>query len=64
MEDTYMKKTYATPVAEKIQFRYSEQIAASGQDIPVLSCTQNWIGLRDDSVATCSHTVAIPDSGF
>ncbi len=59
-----MKKIYATPVAEKIQFRYSDQIAASGTDIPILSCTQNWIGLSDDSIATCSHTVAIPDSGF
>lgn len=59
-----MKKIYATPVAEKIQFRYSEQIAASGGDIPALVCTQNWIGLNEESIATCSHTVAIPDSGF
>lgn len=59
-----MKKTYATPVAEKISFRYSEQIAASGTDIPVLTCTQNWVGLGDASIATCSHTVAIPDSGY
>lgn len=58
-----MKKAYATPVAEKISFRYTEQIAASG-DIPVLTCTQNWVGLGDDSIATCSHTVAIPDSGY
>lgn len=59
-----MKKAYSTPVAEKIQFRYSDQIAASDPDIPVLSCTQNWVGLKDDSIATCSHTVAIPDSGY
>ncbi len=64
MEGSDMKKAYATPVAEKIEFRYNDQIAASGSDIPALSCTQNWIGLRDDSLATCSHTVAIPDSGF
>ncbi len=59
-----MKKAYATPVAEKIQFRYSEQVAASGTNIPSLTCTQNWIGLNDSSISTCSHTVAIPDSGF
>lgn len=59
-----MKKAYATPVAEKIQFRYSEQVAASGDDIPTLTCTQNWIGLNDSSISTCSHTVAVPDSGF
>ena len=59
-----MKKNYETPVAEKIRFRYSDQIAASDSDIPMLSCTQNWVGLSDESVATCSHTVAIPDSGF
>lgn len=59
-----MKKAYATPVAEKIQFRYSEQVAASDTNIPSLTCTQNWIGLNDSSISTCSHTVAIPDSGF
>lgn len=59
-----MKKAYATPVAEKIEFRYSEQVAASDTDIPSLVCTQNWIGLNEESISTCSHTVAIPDSGY
>lgn len=55
-----MKKAYATPVAEKIEFRYNEQIAAESG----LTCTQVWTGYRDDSIATCSHTVAVADSGF
>ncbi len=58
-----MKKAYATPVAEKIQFRYSEQIAES-PTIPSLTCTQSWIGLNEESIATCSHKVVIQDSGF
>ncbi len=56
-----MKKTYETPVAEKIEFRYCEQVTAS---VGGTSCTQNWIGFGDSSVSGCSHTVAIPDSGF
>lgn len=59
-----MKKVYSTPVAEKIEFRYNDQIAASDTSIPSLTCTQNWVGLGDESISTCSHTVAIPDSGF
>lgn len=60
MEGSDMKKAYATPVAEKIEFRYNEQIAAESG----LTCTQVWTGYRDDSIATCSHTVAVADSGF
>ena len=54
-----MKKTYATPVAEKIEFRYSDQVIASG-----LSCTQNWFGYGNALTAGCDHSVAVPDSGF
>lgn len=57
-----MKKTYATPVAEKIEFRYRDQVVASG--IPGLSCTQDWLGFSDSATAGCKHSVAIPDSGF
>lgn len=55
-----MKKTYATPVAEKIEFRYSDQIAASGG----LTCTQVWLGYGDSLTSGCSHTVQVSDSGF
>lgn len=55
-----MKKTYSTPVAEKIEFRYSDQVvAASGT-----TCTQTWFGFSDGLTSGCSHTVAVPDSGF
>ncbi len=57
-----MKKAYVTPVAEKIEFRYSDQVAA--QSIGGTSCTQNWWGFGDDQTSGCSHTVAVPDSGF
>lgn len=63
MEGIYMKKTYTTPVAEKIAFRYNDQIAQSS-NIPSLTCTQNWVGLNEESIATCKHTVAVQDSGF
>lgn len=62
-----MKKAYSTPVAEKIEFRYNDQIAASDNlvpSIPSLTCTQNWVGLNEEAISTCSHTVAIPDSGY
>lgn len=63
-----MKKAYSTPVAEKIEFRYNDQIAASSDNptptIPSLTCTQNWVGLNEEAISTCSHTVAIPDSGY
>lgn len=32
-----MKKTYETPVAEKVEFRYSDQVVASG------GCVSRWI---------------------
>lgn len=54
-----MKKVYSTPVAEKIEFRYSEQVAASGT-----SCTQIWTGFSDGLTSGCSHSVKVPDSGF
>ena len=55
-----MKKTYTTPVAEKIEFRYSEQVAATSG----LTCTQVWIGYGDQLTSGCSHTVQVADSGF
>ena len=54
-----MKKTYTTPVAEKIEFSYRNQVVASGT-----SCTQNWVGYGDSLTSGCTHTVATPDSGF
>jgi len=59
-EDIDMKKTYATPVAEKIEFRYNEQVAATSG----LTCTQVWLGYGDGLTSGCSHTVQVPDSGF
>ncbi len=56
-----MKKTYSVPVAEKINFSYREQVTAS---VGGTSCTQNWIGFGDSVTPGCSHSVAIPDSGF
>lgn len=35
-----MKKTYETPVAEKVEFRYQEQVAASAS---ASSCISAWI---------------------
>ena len=34
-----MKKTYETPVAEKIEFCYEEQVVASGAQ----GCTNAWV---------------------
>ncbi len=56
-----MKKAYVNPVAEKIEFRYREQVTAS---IGGTSCTQNWLGFGDSATAGCNLTVAVPDSGF
>lgn len=39
-----MKKTYETPVAEKIEFRYQEQVAAS---ISTISCIPVWINIGE-----------------
>ncbi len=54
-----MKKNYSTPVAEKIEFRYSDQVVASG-----LTCTQVWLGYGDTITLGCKHTVQVADSGF
>ncbi len=54
-----MKKTYETPVAEKIEFRYNDQVVASGT-----SCTQIWYGYGDFITPNCTHEVAVPDSGY
>lgn len=35
-----MKKTYETPVAEKVEFRYQEQVAASASN-----CISAWINV-------------------
>lgn len=56
-----MKKTYETPTAEKIEFRYRDQVVAS---IGGTSCTQNWFGFGDSSTSGCSHTVVVADSGY
>lgn len=39
-----MKKTYETPVAEKVTFQYQEQVTASGQ-----TCTSQWTNIGDDT---------------
>ena len=39
-----MKKTYETPVAEKVTFQYQEQVTASGQ-----TCTSQWINTGDNT---------------
>lgn len=56
-----MKKTYSTPVAEKIEFRYREQVVASQVS---LICTQEWFNLDSKEVAGCSHQIVVSDSGF
>lgn len=38
-----MKKTYETPVAEKVTFQYQEQVTASGGQ----TCTNQWINIGD-----------------
>ena len=39
-----MKKIYVTPVAEKINFEYKDQVvAASG------NCTKQWTNIGDDT---------------
>ncbi len=58
-----MKKTYSTPVAEKIEFRYNEQVAAAATTSG-LTCTQVWLGYGDSLTSGCSHEVQVPDSGF
>lgn len=35
-----MKKTYEAPVAEKVEFHYSEHVVASGAGV---SCISQWI---------------------
>ncbi len=56
-----MKKTYETPTAQKIEFRYRDQVvAASGGVI----CTQQWIGLGDHDTSGCTYTVNQQDSGM
>ena len=39
-----MKKEYETPVAEKVNFQYQEQVAASGS-----VCTEEWKHTGDTS---------------
>ena len=56
-----MKKTYENPVAEKIEFRYRDQVTAS---VGGTSCTQNWLGFGDSVTSGCSSTVVTSDSGF
>ena len=56
-----MKKTYSTPVAEKIEFRYREQVVASQVS---LICTQEWFNLDSKEVAGCSHQIVVADSGM
>lgn len=38
-----MKNTYETPTAEKVTFRYQEQVAASG------SCSNHWTNIGDST---------------
>lgn len=57
-----MKKTYESPSVEKIAFQYRDQVVVAST--PTLTCTQNWVGLNEESISTCSHTVAVRDSGF
>lgn len=40
-----MKKTYETPVAEKVTFQYQEQVTASGG----VNCTNQWTNIGDDT---------------
>ena len=42
-----MKKSYETPVAEKIEFNYMEQVVASGHT----SCLQVWINVGENFCA-------------
>lgn len=37
-----LKKTYETPIAEKIEFQYEEQVVAS-------ACTNVWVNIGDGS---------------
>lgn len=41
-----MKKKYVTPVAEKIEFCYSDQVVASGGND---KCISVWVNAGDDS---------------
>ena len=55
-----MKKTYVTPEIEKVAFRYRDQVVvASGT-----TCTQVWHGQVNSANTSCSHIVAVKDSGF
>lgn len=38
-----MKKNYETPIAEKISFRYQEQVVASN------TCISTWINIGSDA---------------
>ncbi len=55
-----MKKTYTTPVAEKIEFRYRDQVAAESGTV----CTQKWTGFSDGTLLTCSSEIVVADSGL
>lgn len=41
-----MKKTYETPVAEKVTFQYQEQVTASGT---TKDCTSQWTNIGDST---------------
>lgn len=49
-----MKKTYDTPVAEKVSFNYKEQVVASGKDC-------YWEGITTRAYQGCTehHTGAM-----
>ncbi len=56
-----MKKVYDTPSAEKIAFRYRDQVvAASGGT----HCSQDWTGLASSATSGCTYNVVIQDSGM
>lgn len=55
-----MKKTYSTPVAEKIEFRYRDQVAAESGTV----CTQKWTGFGDSFGVGCSSETVVADSGL
>ena len=53
-EERIMKKAYATPIAEKIEFRYERVVAQSGS-----SCGIKYENIDNDGVNGCDHQIPV-----
>lgn len=53
-----MKKTYQTPIAEKLSFDYEENVTASGTDYPTTDVSNDWWTCNtryDDAADVCGQ---------